>query len=87
MDSAEMKRLHREEIFSVTPDSASSSTHVLTPDDLPPGYYWSKNFIGSVAGVCLMAISLYLGYVLPVWVSNAVTVLPTVYLTRPRQIL
>lgn len=64
--SAELKHPHREEILPVTPDSASSSTHPLTPDDLPAGYYWSKNFIGSVAGVCLMAISLYLGYVLPV---------------------
>ncbi|RAH43495.1 trichothecene efflux pump [Aspergillus brunneoviolaceus CBS 621.78] len=35
-------------------------------DQLPTGYYRSPNFIGSVVAVCLMAISLYLGYVLPV---------------------
>ncbi|PYI08054.1 siderophore iron transporter [Aspergillus sclerotiicarbonarius CBS 121057] len=35
-------------------------------DQLPAGYYCSKNFIGSLVAVCLMAISLYLGYVLPV---------------------
>ncbi|KAJ9310837.1 hypothetical protein DTO271D3_8880 [Paecilomyces variotii] len=66
-DSTELKRLHREEIRSVTPDSAanSTSTQGLTANDLPLGYFYSKNFIGSVAGVCLMAISLYLGYVLP----------------------
>ncbi|OJJ43515.1 hypothetical protein ASPZODRAFT_154411 [Penicilliopsis zonata CBS 506.65] len=38
----------------------------VTLDELPAGYYRSKNFIGSTAAVCLMAISLYLGYVLPV---------------------
>ncbi|KAJ6019441.1 hypothetical protein N7522_001508 [Penicillium canescens] len=35
-------------------------------DELPNGYYRSKNFIGSLIATCLMAISLYLGYVLPV---------------------
>ncbi|RAL02180.1 trichothecene efflux pump [Aspergillus ibericus CBS 121593] len=35
-------------------------------DEFPAGYYCSKNFIGSLIAVCLMAISLYLGYVLPV---------------------
>ncbi|TPR06761.1 PAS domain family protein [Aspergillus niger] len=35
-------------------------------DELPAGYYCSKNFVGSLIAVCLMAISLYLGYVLPV---------------------
>lgn len=31
---------------------------------LPAGYYWSKNFVGSVIGACLLAISLQLGYML-----------------------
>ena len=38
----------------------------LLLEELPVGYYRSKNFIGSVVGVCFMAISLYLGFVLPV---------------------
>ena len=44
----------------------------LQLDELPVGYYRSKNFIGSVVGVCLMAISLYLGFVLPVCRSKCV---------------
>ncbi|KAE8353465.1 siderophore iron transporter [Aspergillus coremiiformis] len=35
-------------------------------EQLPAAYYRSKNFIGSLIAVGLMAISLYLGYVLPV---------------------
>lgn len=35
-------------------------------DNLPRGYYLSKNFVGSLIAVCLMADSLYLGYTLPV---------------------
>ncbi|PYH87454.1 siderophore iron transporter [Aspergillus ellipticus CBS 707.79] len=49
--------------------SKSHRTPTVTPiglDQLPAGYYCSKNFIGSLIAVCLMAISLYLGYVLPV---------------------
>ena len=34
--------------------------------DLPPGYYRSSKFVGSIIGVVLMANSLYLGFVLPV---------------------
>jgi hypothetical protein len=34
--------------------------------DLPPGYYRSPKFVGSIIGVILMANSLYLGFVLPV---------------------
>lgn len=33
--------------------------------DLPPGYYRSSKFVGSIIGVILMANSLYLGFVLP----------------------
>lgn len=39
---------------------------VVDLPELPNGYYRSKNFIGSLIATCLMAISLYLGYVLPV---------------------
>lgn len=35
-------------------------------EDLPPGYYRSPKFVGSIFGVILMANSLYLGFVLPV---------------------
>lgn len=38
----------------------------LDAQSLPEGYYTSKNFVGSVIGVCLMAISLFLGFSLPV---------------------
>jgi hypothetical protein len=34
--------------------------------DLPPGYYRSPKFVGSIVGVILMANCLYLGFVLPV---------------------
>ena len=34
--------------------------------DLPNGYYRSPQFLGSFMGVILMALSLYLGFVLPV---------------------
>ena len=30
-------------------------------DDLPPGSYWSMNFIGTVAGICGGSIATYLG--------------------------
>lgn len=43
-----------------------SSEQALGLENLPNGYYRSKNFIGSLIAVCLMADSLYLGYVLPV---------------------
>lgn len=51
------------------PATMSSSQEALDLDQLPNGYYRSKNFIGSLIAVCLMAISLYLGYVLPVCYS------------------
>lgn len=35
-------------------------------DNLPPGYFRSLRFIGTVVAVTLMNISLYIGYVLPV---------------------
>jgi hypothetical protein len=40
--------------------------------DLPPGYYRSPQFVGSIIGVILMANSLYLGFVLP---ANTLTVI------------
>lgn len=45
---------------------AKDYPRVLHLEDLPHGYYRSVKFIASIAGVCLMAISLYLGFVLPV---------------------
>lgn len=48
-----------------TPGSPPDNTRPLQLDDLPEGYFRSARFIGSVTGVCLMAISLYLGFVLP----------------------
>lgn len=44
----------------------SESPDAIDLDQLPNGYYRSKNFIGSLIGVCLMAMSLYLGYTMPV---------------------
>lgn len=49
--------------------SSSVSTpykHGADLEKLPDGYYRSKNFLGSLVAVCLMALSLYLGYTLPV---------------------
>lgn len=55
------------EAVSVPPSlTMSTSQHAVNLEELPAGYYRSKNFIGSLAGVCLMAISLYLGFALPV---------------------
>lgn len=34
--------------------------------NIPPGYFYSPKFIGTLVGVTLMNISLYVGYVLPV---------------------
>lgn len=48
------------------PVEGSIQSKSVDLDQLPTGYYRSPNFIGSVVAVCLMAISLYLGYVLPV---------------------
>ena len=48
------------------PDLHGDTLRPLQLEELPSGYYRSKNFIGSAAGVCLMAISLFLGFVLPV---------------------
>lgn len=43
-----------------------TTTQAMDLDKLPDGYYRSKNFIGSLIAACLVADSLYLGYVLPV---------------------
>ncbi|PYH42883.1 trichothecene efflux pump [Aspergillus saccharolyticus JOP 1030-1] len=48
------------------PVAGSIQGHQVDLNQMPSGYYRSPNFIGSVVAVCLMAISLYLGYVLPV---------------------
>ncbi|CZR65194.1 uncharacterized protein PAC_15094 [Phialocephala subalpina] len=53
-------------------DVADSSAIGGDLKDLPPGYYRSLNFIGSIIGVVLMANSLYLGFVLP---SNTLSVI------------
>jgi len=47
-------------------DLDGETSQALQLEELPAGYYRSKVFIGSVVGVCLMAISLFLGFVLPV---------------------
>lgn len=51
-------------------------------EDLPPGYYRSPKFVGSIIGVVLMANSLYLGFVLPVRVSSLLSCL----LSRDRKL-
>jgi len=60
-----------------TPQSSDLDGETSRPlqlEELPAGYYRSKNFIGSVAGVCLMAISLFLGFVLPVRLAMVLVV-------------
>jgi hypothetical protein len=47
-------------------DGADASAIGGQLQDLPPGYYRSPKFVGSIIGVILMANSLYLGFVLPV---------------------
>ena len=47
-------------------DAADASAIGGHLKDLPPGYYRSPKFVGSIIGVILMANSLYLGFVLPV---------------------
>ncbi|KAJ5543894.1 hypothetical protein N7494_005173 [Penicillium frequentans] len=55
------------EALSVPPSPARDvNQQAVDLDELPNGYYRSRNFIGSLIATCLMAISLYLGYVLPV---------------------
>jgi hypothetical protein len=51
-----------EEVHDVA-DASAIGGHLK---DLPPGYYRSPKFVGSIIGVILMANSLYLGFVLPV---------------------
>lgn len=62
---AEMKQPHAVETTHPS-ELGGEMSRPLQLDELPAGYYRSKNFIGSVVGVGLMAISLYLGFVLPV---------------------
>lgn len=49
-----------------TAPTMSTAQHAVNLEELPAGYYRSTKFIGSLAAVCLMAISLFLGYSLPV---------------------
>jgi len=51
-----------------TADASAIGGHL---NDLPPGYYRSLKFIGSILAVMLMANSLYLGFVLPVRVFSS----------------
>ncbi|KAK2043428.1 fungal trichothecene efflux pump [Colletotrichum somersetense] len=46
-------------------DDASSICSDALGDDLPPGYYWSPQFLGAMAGFCLSAISAYIFLILP----------------------
>lgn len=56
------------------PSTAEADDHVaneaIGTGNLPPGYFYSAKFLGTMIGVSLMNISLYVGYVLPVsWQS------------------
>lgn len=62
----DVKRTPDTEAVSVPTSPIMASQQAVNLDELPNGYYRSKNFIGSLIAVCLMAISLYLGYTLPV---------------------
>ncbi|KAK2011951.1 fungal trichothecene efflux pump [Colletotrichum eremochloae] len=46
-------------------DDASSICSDALGDDLPPGYYYSPQFLGALAGFCLSAISAYIFLILP----------------------
>jgi hypothetical protein len=48
-----------DEEFDVAPEAIGTG-------NLPPGYFYSPKFVGTLIGVTLMNISLYVGYVLPV---------------------
>lgn len=45
--------------FDIAPEAIGTG-------NLPPGYYYSPKFLGTMIGVTLMSVSLYVGYVLPV---------------------
>lgn len=47
-------------------DSDEVAPEAIGTGNLPPGYFRSAQFIGTLIGVTLMNISLYVGYVLPV---------------------
>ncbi|KAK7445002.1 fungal trichothecene efflux pump [Colletotrichum acutatum] len=46
-------------------DDASSIRSEALGDDLPPGYYYSPQFLGAMAGFCLSAMSAYIFLILP----------------------
>ncbi|CAK7217084.1 hypothetical protein SCUCBS95973_003031 [Sporothrix curviconia] len=48
----------------VDSDSVSINSAALG-DDLPPGYFYSKNFLGTLLGFCLSAISAYMFVLMP----------------------
>ncbi len=47
-------------------DGDDVQDHTLLLDDLPKGYYRSKNFIGSVVGTAIMGVGLFNEYSMPV---------------------
>ena len=58
-DENSTRRVLDESEDEVSPDAIGTG-------NLPPGYFYSAHFIGTLLAVTLMNISLYVGYVLPV---------------------
>ncbi|KAI9718535.1 MAG: hypothetical protein M1812_003986 [Candelaria pacifica] len=57
--------MSRSEKDTTVTDEDDVQQQALLLDELPPGYYWSKNFIGSFAATCIMAIGLFTEYSMP----------------------
>lgn len=63
--------VERSEKHQAPSQQGDFSEDEVSPDaigtgNLPPGYFRSPQFIGTMVAVTLMNISLYVGYVLPV---------------------
>jgi hypothetical protein len=54
-------------------DSDGVAPEAIGTGNLPPGYFYSRQFLGTMVGVTLMNISLYVGYVLPVRIGKSVS--------------
>lgn len=57
---------------TTSPDDSEDEVapEAIGTGNLPPGYYRSAHFIGTMVGVTLMNVSLYVGYVLPVCLAK-----------------
>ncbi|CAM1509715.1 Fc.00g000500.m01.CDS01 [Cosmosporella sp. VM-42] len=72
--SMAVKVEHDERIATRNPDDVEDEVapEAIGTGNLPPGYFRSAHFIGTMIGVTLMNISLYVGYVLPINVLSII---------------